>query len=62
MSRTIFVTASPGLVVIKPDTQKPLASEGETVPYNSFWIRRLQEGDVVQSKPLKAKSPAAAQE
>jgi len=41
----IVVKPAKGLTVLKPDGGK-LAAEGETVTRNSFWIRRLNDGDV----------------
>ncbi|MDU7778699.1 MAG: DUF2635 domain-containing protein [Aeromonas caviae] len=40
----------PGLTVRKPDGNK-LAEAGETVSRNSFWLRRLADGDVTEVKP-----------
>ena len=43
----IFVKPKSGLTVRKPDGSK-LAADGETVTRSSFWVRRLQDGDVVE--------------
>ncbi|HCW6999413.1 TPA: DUF2635 domain-containing protein [Escherichia coli] len=37
-----------GKAIRDPLTMKLLASEGEKKPRNSFWIRRLAAGDVVE--------------
>ncbi|EOC6673540.1 DUF2635 domain-containing protein [Escherichia coli] len=37
-----------GKAIRDPLTMKLLASEGEEKPRNSFWIRRLAAGDVVE--------------
>ncbi|HFL4393807.1 TPA: DUF2635 domain-containing protein [Escherichia coli] len=37
-----------GKVIRDPLTMKLLAPEGEEKPRNSFWIRRLAAGDVVE--------------
>ena len=47
----IVVKPAKGLTVLKPDGGK-LAAEGETVTRNSFWLRRLQDGDVTEVKPV----------
>jgi len=31
-----------------PETRHPLAAKGETKPKNSYWMRRLRDGDVVE--------------
>lgn len=47
------------LKVRKPDGS-PLAPEGEAVEINSYWLRRLEDGDVAEAKP--AKTPKVNQE
>jgi len=42
--------AQPALIVRDPDTGKPLAAEGEKKPKTSYWLRRLRDGDVVETK------------
>ncbi|HIC1544088.1 TPA: DUF2635 domain-containing protein [Escherichia coli] len=37
-----------GKAIRDPFTMKLLAQEGEEKPRNSFWIRRLAAGDVVE--------------
>ncbi|MND24074.1 hypothetical protein D3C80_144880 [compost metagenome] len=44
------IKPAPGLIIRKPDGNK-LAVEGEVVPRNSFWLKRLADGDVVAVKP-----------
>lgn len=44
-----------GLLVRKPDGQS-LNKTGETVPRTGYWVRRLNEGDVIEVKlPLAKK-------
>lgn len=43
----------PGLTVRKPDGSK-LAEAGETVSRNSFWLRRLADGDVLPVEEAQA--------
>lgn len=37
---------APGLVVRDPTTRQPLAAEGEAKVLDTYWHRRLEEGDV----------------
>lgn len=41
----IRIKPAAGLTIKKPDGSK-LAADGEVVPRNSFWIKRLADGDV----------------
>lgn len=45
--------AREGLILRKPPGGTPLRAEGENVPNNTFWRRRLRDGDVVlvEDKP-----------
>ncbi len=52
MSQTIVVKPAAGLRVLDPDTRQPLPAEGAEVPRNTYWERRLNDGDVT----LAAKS------
>jgi hypothetical protein len=40
--------AIPGAMVRDPVTKMPLPADGAEVQENSFWIRRLRDGDVVR--------------
>lgn len=53
----IHIKPAPGL---KVRTQKGefLPEEGDTVERDSFWVRRINDGDVVETTPPKAKKPA----
>lgn len=52
----IFIKPAPGLKVRTP--QGPfLLEEGEAVERDSFWIRRLNDGDVIETESPKAKKP-----
>ena len=42
----IRIKPADGLIVRKPDTEL-LKKDGETVTVNSYWQRRLNQGDVV---------------
>jgi hypothetical protein len=49
---TIFVRpVSPGLIVRDPITRQPLPSEGAEKPRDTYWLRRLADGDVVEVAP-----------
>lgn len=43
----MFVKAKKGLKVRDPKTKRHLPDEGKEVPESSFWLRRLNAGDVV---------------
>jgi hypothetical protein len=48
VTATAFLIPTPGLVVTDPRTMRLLPPEGAQVPLNSYWLRRLQEGSVVE--------------
>ena len=53
----ITVTPAPHRLVRKPDGA-PLAADGERVDLNSYWQRRIDDGDVVvipADQPKKGK-------
>ena len=63
VSMKIFVKPASGKRVLDPKTKKELPEMGMEVPKNSYWLRRLRDGDVESppvrgSKELKAKSEA----
>lgn len=43
----MFVKPKAGLKIARPDTRTVLKDEGEEVPANTFWRRRLIDGDVL---------------
>lgn len=49
----IFVIPAPDKKIIDPVTNTALPPEGMEVPFNKYWIRRLDEGDVVLKKEKK---------
>ena len=52
--KTIFIKpAHPDLIVRDPMTKQPLPVEGKEVTDNTYWCRRLRDGDVVKAKPPK---------
>lgn len=52
---TMFVKPKAGLVLRRPDSGAVLSAEGARVPKNSFWMRRLADGDVVESEVKEEK-------
>lgn len=46
-----LMPASPGLVVRDPITRQPLAAAGEPKPLDTYWARRLRDGDVRVQQP-----------
>ena len=44
-----------------PHTHAQLADEGEHVPENAFWLRRLRQADVVLADPPTPTEPTPAQ-
>lgn len=45
--KTIFVKPKTGAKIRFPETKQLLEAEGQDVPDNNFWRRRVLEGDVV---------------
>lgn len=45
MNKTIKLRPKKGLTVLKPNGER-LAVEGETVERETYWIRRINDGDV----------------
>ena len=50
---TIKIKPAEGLTVRDPITRRPLAPRGETKPRDSYWMRRLAAGDVVEVTSTK---------
>lgn len=44
-----------GMIILDPVTKKRLPPEGEEVELNSYWIRRMSDGDVAE--PRRPKKP-----
>lgn len=58
MNRIFVKPASPDVTVRKP-VNGPLAAEGEWVNEESYWLRRITDGDVVVDTTAPAESGAA---
>jgi len=56
MNNTMYVVPKKGVKVRLPDKPNDhLPEDGAEVPRNSYWLRRLNEGDVKQfKKPSKS--------
>lgn len=55
MSRMTVYPAA-GRVVPDPEAGGTLAAEGRDVPRDTYWLRRLRDGDVTADAPKKAKA------
>lgn len=53
----MYVKPKSGLSIRDPDLMDLLPDEGRLVPDSGYWIRRLQDGDVIKARPPAA--PAA---
>lgn len=40
-----------GMVIINPATHKPLPVGGDDVELDTYWVRRLNDGDVAEVLP-----------
>jgi hypothetical protein len=50
----MFVKPAPGRAVRDPHTYQLLPDDGRNVPDDSFWLRRLRDGDVVEEEDKRA--------
>ena len=57
-----YVKPERGKRVPNPDTGVPLPVEGAQVPKNQYWLRRLQDGDIVVTETRKKPSKKAVSE
>ena len=44
------------LIVRDPLTAEPLPATGQAKPDNSYWQRRLREGDVIKATPPRSQT------
>lgn len=56
MTARITVKPAEGCLVRHPGNYKPLAEAGEAVEKNSYWVRKLRAGDVVEVKQQAAQA------
>lgn len=64
----LYIKPAPGLLVLDPLTRKPLENGGEPKPADTYWMRRLADGDVIEipgaepaRKPASKKPQGAAE-
>jgi hypothetical protein len=50
----MFVKPAPGLKIRDPKSKLHIPESGAEVPEETFWIRRLADGDVVICEPPKS--------
>jgi len=63
LERAHLVPSRPGLRVLDPDHgDLPLPPEGREVGLSSYWIRRLQDGDVKAEHPRLAETSRPSKE
>lgn len=58
----IFVRPIEGRLVRRPETGEILPPDGMSVPRDSYWIRRVREGDVEECEAPKAATPPRVRE
>lgn len=52
----IKIKPKEGLKVIKPQSKMALKEEGEEVEQSTYWLRRIECGDVILEKPVQQES------
>lgn len=60
IANQFFIKPKPGAKVRDPHTGIHLNDEGEIKPRTSFWMRRVNDGDVLEAETPKAKTSGAA--
>ncbi len=62
MKLTKWVKPQAGLIVTHPETAKTLPEQGDEVEWDSWWQRRFNDGDIVETseKAVKATAGKAA--
>ena len=53
-----YLKPADGLKIRNPETGRHMPPDGEWVSMDTYWRRRLRDGDVTASRPTRA--PAAA--
>lgn len=58
MSERIFIKPADEKIPVRdPQSKKPLAKDGEWKPAVAYWLRRRDQGDVVNATPPKEPAP-----
>lgn len=52
----------PNAVIRDPHTRRQLPPDGDEVPENTFWTRRLRDGEVVRVEVVRVESPSESAE
>jgi hypothetical protein len=60
MSEKVYVVPAAGLRVVDPASGQPLPATGAEVERNTYWIRRLNDGDVTEGTPPASAATKAA--
>lgn len=55
MNETMYVKPAANRRVLDPQSHQPLTAEGAEVPRNTYWMRRLQDGDVTEATKPKTR-------
>ena len=58
----MFLTPVSGRFVHDPDHNDVLPAEGRNVEPHQYWLRRLEDGDVIESTPPEDKPVKAEKE
>ena len=51
--------AKEGLIVRHPKTKRPLNQGGEEVTKSTYWLRRIKDGSVIETKKAAAQTATA---
>lgn len=57
MNEQIYLIPKTGLRVVNPETGRALPAEGAFVNPGSYWIRRVNDGDVSEGRPPRQPKP-----
>lgn len=62
MNQLYIIPAQPDIIVRDPRTMQPVPLKGQAVQDDSYWRRRIRDGDLKEGKPPrttqnKAKAP-----
>nr|WP_035725773.1 DUF2635 domain-containing protein [Fodinicurvata fenggangensis] len=56
----MYVKPRAGALVRDPETMKPVPAKGRDVPRSSYWLRRLQAGELEQAQKPKRRQAGAS--
>jgi hypothetical protein len=49
--KTIRIKPAPGKVIVHPITRTRVPADGQTVAESAYWLRRINDGDVIVDVP-----------